>query len=135
MKASELADRIVRDIDVLYSLAADGDGIAAKEFHRAIAIGVDYFGELCRQEPKTLEPIAVKSSIWPGFLTRDSDVKQDNEALLARLNLGSQSELNYSGKQWTRKTPETLIALRLIRFPQLFTRRRGEPGKVPRSRR
>ena len=104
-----------RALHELIRLAFDGHDEAANTLHGILLSSVSDFDELCHQSErqKHFELIARKTSIWPGLLTCDADIRKRNERLLGSLNLGQQAGLNYAGKQWTRDTPETLVALKL----------------------
>lgn len=104
-----------RALTELARLWFDGNEKAAKKLHGLLISALSDFDELCHDpyRARPLESIAKKKTIWPGFLTCDADIRDRNEALVRRLKLGCESGLNYSGRQWTRKTPETAVALKL----------------------
>jgi hypothetical protein len=101
------------DLLRLIDIAGEGNEKAMKALHRILAGVIFEFGEICDATPEVFEPIARKTTFWPGFLTCDADVKKYNAARVATLNLGRDAGLNYAGKQWTRETPETDIAVGL----------------------
>jgi hypothetical protein len=124
-----LRDCAGMDLCRLIDMASEGNKKAMKALHRILVGIISQFGEICDGTPEVFEPIARKTSFWPGFLTCDADIKNQNAALVATLNLGRDAELNYSGKQWSRGTPETCIALELYGVVNAYREswsRRGE---------
>jgi hypothetical protein len=111
--AQSLAACAGYDFCTLIDRAGNGDREAAKELHKTLAGVLSEFTELCRAEPELFEPVARKCGDWPGFITRDADVRKSNADIITELGLGRGAELNYTGKQWSRETPETLVALQL----------------------
>ncbi len=53
-------------------------------------------------------------SYWPGLLSVDRDQQTLNQKIISSLRLGEDAELNYKQKQWSRKTVEVRVALRLL---------------------
>ena len=128
-----LANCANEDLWRLFYLTSKGNKTASKKLHGLAVSAVFRFQEICDARPKVFEPIAQKTDIWPGFLTCDADIKKDNAARVATLNLGRDAGLNYSGKQWTRNTQETSIALRLYRSVLAHRKawlRRGETRRT-----
>jgi hypothetical protein len=109
---SQIAYRAIEEIS---RLAFEGSDEAAKALHNLAYACVHDLDELSNQIQRQglFESIAHKSSVWPGFLSCDRDIKKKNENLVRRLALGRLTGLNYSGKQWSRETPEVLVALKL----------------------
>jgi hypothetical protein len=109
---SGIANRAIEEIS---RLASDGSDEATKALHGLAYFCVNDLDELCNQvhHQPALENIAHKTSIWPGFLSCDRDIKKRNEKLVRKLALGRLTGLNYSGKQWSRETPEVSVALKL----------------------
>src|SRR2546426_7188773 len=109
-------------LEELMRLAFEGHAEAAKSLHGILLSCVCEFDELCNltETQKVFESIARETTIWPGLLTCDADIKKRNEKLLLRLNLGTESGLNYSGRQWTRDTPETSVALKLYGIVKVY---------------
>jgi hypothetical protein len=105
-----VATRALREI---VRLAFNGNKMAADELHRILSSKVSAFDKLCHQHPELYEGAARKTTVWPAFISCDADIKKRNEKLLKMLNLGCDSGLNYSGKQWSRDTPEVSVALEL----------------------
>jgi hypothetical protein len=104
-----------RALQELIRLASSGHVPAAKSLHGILVSSVSHFDELCHgtEFQEHFELIARKKSVWPGLLSCDADLNKRNKQLLARLKLGTEAGLNYSGRQWTRDTPETSGALKL----------------------
>ena len=127
-----------RALTELIRLAFDGHDEPAKSLHGILLSCVCDFDELCdrTETQKIFEPIARETTIWPGLLTCDADIKKRNNKLLLRLNLGTASGLNYSGRQWTRDTPETSVALKLYGIVKVYReawQRRKEQQKLIRE--
>lgn len=66
-----------------------------------------------------------RCATWPAAVSVDKEIQHWQKIVAAKLELGTDAPLNYSGKQWTRRTPEIRAALRLIDS----IRRRGD--KLP----
>ena len=107
------------NLSVLIDIAFTGDAEAAKELHQMAVGCISALDELCHASPELLEPVARKTSFWPGWLSCDADIKKRGEELLEKLKLGRDAGLNYSGRQWTRETKETAVALQLYGMVQL----------------
>jgi hypothetical protein len=104
----------------LFELANKGNVKAAKAIHGHLTYNLGKFGALCRQHPKIFEPIARETTKWPGLLSCENHFTEQNAALVQSLHLGQNSGLNYSGKQWSRDTVETGIALKLYGRLQVY---------------
>ena len=111
--AESLRDCAGSDLCRLIDMASEGNKKAMKALHRILPGVISEFGEICDAAPEVFEPIARKTSFWPGFITCDRDLVRQNADRVLRLNLGLEAGLNYTGKQWTRETPETRIAVDL----------------------
>ena len=97
----------------IFNLANGGSEPAAKEFYKIIASNVVPFDEFSHRNAAFFEPIARQRTSWPGFISCDKDIQKRNDELRAKLKLGFDSTLNFKGKQWSRDTPETAVALHL----------------------
>jgi len=51
---------------------------------------------------------------WPAFVTVDKDYEAKQIRFVRKMELGADSPLNYTGRQWSRGTPEIRAALKLI---------------------
>lgn len=63
---------------------------------------------------KHYQKLTRKCATWPGCITADKDIQQKQEWLVKMLELGTDTPLNYSGRQWSRRTAEIRAALYLI---------------------
>jgi hypothetical protein len=104
-----------RALKEIFRLADGGNDDATRFLHGILVSKIRDFDELCQRAERHafFEAIALKTSIWPGLLSCDADINKQNKDLLARLRLGRDTGLNYSGRQWTRGTPEIRVALKL----------------------
>ena len=80
------------------------------------------FDKLSHLSAACFEPLARKTTYWPALISIHKDVAKSNEKLIAALHLGADAELNYSGKQWSRKYPETSVAVELHCLLGLYRR-------------
>jgi hypothetical protein len=97
----------------LFELAESGNADAIKQLHSVTVCCVSELTELCQHLPEMFQAIAIKTSVWPGWLSCDADIKKSSEKLVGDLQLGSEAGLKYSGKPWTRETTGTDVALKL----------------------
>lgn len=67
------------------------------------------------ENPEHYRKLARQCATWPASVSVDKEI-QNEQLLFARavLQLGADATLNYSGRQWSRGTPEIVAALRLI---------------------
>jgi hypothetical protein len=122
-----------RALQELVRLAFNGHENAAKQLHIILASKVHSFDELCRQYPKLFEPIARKTTYWPGLISCLTNSKKRNEKLLEMLQLGRDSGINISGKQPDWETPEVEAASFLHHLMELY-RRDWLPENIKRVR-
>ena len=108
-----LAYRANEGLDGLTNLAISGNKAAAKSLVNSLTFALLRFERLCGAMPELFEPMARNTSCWPGFLTCSTNIEKRNTALVAKLNLGRDSELNFSGKQASEEILETRIAFEL----------------------
>jgi hypothetical protein len=104
-------------LESLSRLAGSGERAnpeAAKQLRELLSIFVSRFDRLCHFSPQIYEPIARKTNRWPGMLTCDNDLREMNDELIEKLNLGAECGINYPKKhQWSRKTLGNALALEL----------------------
>ena len=53
-------------------------------------------------------------STWPATVSVDKDIQPQQTELANRLQLGKEATVNYTGRQWSRHTPEIRAALRVL---------------------
>ena len=115
-----LEECVLRDLEQLFRFGAKGDEAAVKSFHRIAGIAVKHLDKFCHHWPEGFEPLARKTSVWPGWLTyvmqecRKESICQTCCAGLNELNFAADAgPLNFSGKTWSLENNETAIAVRL----------------------
>jgi hypothetical protein len=101
--AREAADSIVE----LLGLVAQGDAGAAAEFFVLTAAATERLTELCKAKPDLFSPIAANQISWPAMTSLHSGFLENNEALLKKLKLASNTGINISKK----RTPFSLDAI------------------------
>lgn len=65
-------------------------------------------------KPEHYRQLTRKCATWPGSISADKEIQRTQELLVKQLQLGTDTPLNYSGRQWSRRTPEIRAALYLI---------------------
>jgi hypothetical protein len=63
----------------------------------------DHYGKIIR-----------RCAAWPAAVSVDREIQNWQSRFSEKMELGADAPLNYTGKQWSRSTPEISAALRLI---------------------
>jgi hypothetical protein len=66
---------------------------------------VEHLNEIAKSDPDLVIPIARKQIVWPGFISRKRAFQKENAELMARIELGRNS--NYSDREWRPDAPAT----------------------------
>ncbi len=82
---------------------------------------------LLKHEPLTstkhYRKLIRRCSTWPAFVSVDKEHQAKQIRFARNMELGADSSLNYTGRQWSRRTPEVRVALQLTGFLELSRRK------------
>jgi hypothetical protein len=95
--AMETSRRFSREFAHLYLLAENGDERAARTLFEVLSIGCSLLENLALHQMGILQSIARKKTTWPLLAGRKVFYKRRAEAMLARLELGTESAI---GGEW-----------------------------------
>ena len=70
------------------------------------------------QNPEHYRKLVRKCDRWPAFVSVDKAFQKRQVEFARKLELGAAAQFNYEGKQPSRKTPEVVVARRLIDYIQ-----------------
>lgn len=66
------------------------------------------------EKPEHYRRLARKCPTWPAAVSVDKEIQKEQVWFARAMQLGADGPLNYTGKQWSRSTPEIVATLRLI---------------------
>ena len=119
---------------VLLSQAFKPDQRAAESVRRVLSYGIHDFEILSKKNPGIFAESATTHPSWPGLVSVDRDVIAENKSMTDGLRLGTKTKLKFGGrKQWSRKTPEVYVALKLWGLVENFRIHRDAKGACPKS--
>jgi hypothetical protein len=106
---------------------AKTDAAALRALAGFLLLEGDNLKRVFLENPKHFYSVTLKASSWPGEITLDKDLQEQQDLYARALCLGRFSSINYGKKQWSRKTPEITAVLQLIKL----MRRRGNLELLP----
>ena len=75
---------------------------------------VEHLNEIAKRHPELVIPIARRQMVWPGFISRKRAFQKENAKLMARIELGANSD--FSDRQWRPDAPATRAAHLVYRW-------------------
>lgn len=104
---------------------AEEDDDAAARYADFMTAAVDDFLSVCNASPSRFRALARSRECWPMMHNAHAEDRKAADRDLASLDLGAQSELNFHGKTFSKKTPANQIVLKLYR---IISGMRGDDG-------
>lgn len=123
-EAQKAVDPVLQVILTLNDLTHKGDQEAALELFRLAAWATENLTAWCEAKPEMFSPIAAAQIAWPAMHTLHRGLVRKNNALLKRLKLASNTNINISdkGKAFSFDTPAVQVALDHYKLARILRR-------------
>jgi hypothetical protein len=121
LEAAERLDvcaQVEQSVSDLIRLARTGNQLIVGELHSIAVTVIGALHDIAAKRPKLVRPIARRQFSWPALIGRKRFIKETNERLMERLDLGEGDTLSNRG--WHFSAPSTHAAMDLFLTAQLY---------------